>query len=130
MIAAVILTVATVAFIQFALFYWRAMIAGIARQPVSDRVLTAAGIPGGAITAGNFHTLLSLYELAPDLRGPGSGFSALRLYYGALKSLKRIVPPVAGWADIEMMTCARYVAVLMGQHLERNIACANQMRGI
>ena len=130
MIAAVILTISTVAFVQFALFYWRAMIEGVARQAISDRVHTAAGITDGVITAENFRALVSLYEMAPDLRGGHNGFGGVRMYYSALESLKKIVPPIAGWADAEMGTCARYVAVLMDQHLERNIACANQMRGI
>jgi len=29
-----------------------------------------------------------------------------------------------------MTTCARYIAVLMDRHMERNMACAAQMRGI
>jgi hypothetical protein len=44
--------------------------------------------------------------------------------------LGKIVPPVASWAETEMATCSRYVAVLMDQHLERNLACAAQVRGI
>jgi hypothetical protein len=37
---------------------------------------------------------------------------------------------MANWSNAEMTTCSRYVAVLMDQHMERNMVCAAQMRGI
>ncbi len=55
---------------------------------------------------------------------------AIRTYYSVIKTLGRIVPAMSDWATAEMATCARYVAVLMDQHLERNMATAAQMRGI
>jgi hypothetical protein len=37
---------------------------------------------------------------------------------------------MANWANAEMATCSRYIAVMMEQHLERNMACAAQVRGM
>jgi hypothetical protein len=130
MIAAVLFMVSTVAFGQFALYYWRAIIAGVAAQPISDRVRTAAGITALQVGAQDFHNILSLHNLAPDLRGPNGSFCGVRAYYAAVKKVGRLIPAMASWANAEMLTCTRYVAVLVDQHLERNIACAAQVRGI
>jgi hypothetical protein len=130
MIAAVLFTVSTVAFAQFAFYYWRAMIAGLAAQPISDRIRTAAGITSSQIGAQDFHNILSLHDLAPDLRGPNGSFRGVRAYYSAIEKLGSMIPGMASWANAEMATCARYVAVLVDQHLERNMTCAAQVRGI
>jgi hypothetical protein len=130
MIAAILFTVSLAAFGQFALFYWRAMLAGVAAQPVSDRVLAAAGISSHALGAQDFRSILSLHELAPELGGPGGSFRAVRTYYTAVQKLGRLIPAMANWANAEMATCSRYLAVLVDQHLERNLVCAAQVRGL
>ncbi len=103
MIPAIILTVSVAALVQFALYYWRAVIAGIAAQPISDRIRTAAGITASQVGARDFRSIVTLGSL---------------------------IPPMSTWANTEMLTCSRYVAVLVDQHLERNMACAAQVRGI
>jgi len=130
MIAAILFTVSVVAFAQFGLYYWRATISGIAAQAISERIRIAAGITSNAIGAQDFHNILILNDLSPDLRGPNGSFRAIRTYYATLQKLGRIVPAMASWAEAEMATCSRYVAVLMDQHLERNMVCAAQVRGI
>lgn len=130
MIAAILFTVSAVAFAQFGLYYWRATISGIAAHEVSDRIRAAAGITHTSIGARDFRSILILNNLSPDLRGPNGSFWAIRAYYAVLQGLSRIVPVVSNWAEAEMATCSRYVAVLMDQHLERNMACAAQVRGI
>ncbi len=129
MIAAILFMVSAVALVQFALYYWRAVISGVATQPISDRIRTAAGIRAHQIGAQDFHSILSLHDLSPDLRGPNGSFLGVRTYYSAVEKLGRLIPTMASWANAEMLTCSRYVAVLVDQHLERNIACAAQMRG-
>jgi hypothetical protein len=47
-----------------------------------------------------------------------------------VEKLGSIVPAMASWANTEMATCSRYAAVLMEQHLERNMVCAAQVRGM
>jgi hypothetical protein len=130
MIAAILFMVSLVALIQFGLHYWRAIISGIATQPISDRIRTAAGITAPQIVAQDFHNILSLHDLSPDLRGPNGSFLGVRAYYSAVKKLGSLIPTMASWANAEMLTCARYVAVLVDQHLERNMACAAQVRSI
>jgi hypothetical protein len=128
MIAMILFTVSVVAFAQFALYYWRAMLSGVATQPVSDRIRTAAGLRTAEIGPQDFHSILSLHDLAPDLRGPNGSFRSVRAYYAVVKKLGSLIPGMAAWANGEMATCSRYVAVLVDQHLERNMACAAQLR--
>jgi hypothetical protein len=130
MIAAIIFTVSVVAFAQFGLHYWRATISEIASQAISDRIRVAAGITHTTIGGQDFRNIVILKDLSPDLRGPNGNFTAIRAYYAVVEKLGSIVPAVAGWADAEMATCSRYVAVLMDQHLERNMACAARVRGM
>src|ERR1700737_1775164 len=130
MIAAILFTVSVVALVQFALYYWRAIISGVAAQPISERILTAAGITAPQVGARDFRSILSLHDLSPDLRGPNGSFIGVRTYYSAVEKLGNLIPAMTSWANAEMLTCSRYVAVLVDQHLERNMACAAQVRGI
>jgi hypothetical protein len=130
MIAVIIFAVSLVAFVQFGLYYWRATISGIAAQAISDRIRVAAGITHATIGAQDFRSIIILKDLSPDLRGPNGSFAAIRTYYAVVEKLGKIAPAMASWADAEMATCSRYAAVLMDQHLERNIVCAAEMRGM
>ena|SRR5882672_4630343 len=130
MIAVILFLVSTVAFVQFGLYYWRATISGVAAQAVSERILVAAGIMAPLIGPRDFRNILILKDLSPDLRGPAGSFIVVRAYYSAIERLGSVVPAMANWTNAEMTICSRYVAVLMDQHLERNIACAAQMRGM
>jgi hypothetical protein len=130
MIAAILFTVSTVALIQFGVYYWRAVIAGVASKTVSERIRVAAGLSTSTIGAQDFNNIIILNDLTPELQGPAGSFRAIRTYYSVIKALGRIVPAMSEWSNAEMATCARYVAVLMDQHLERNLATAAQMRGI
>ena len=130
MVAAVLFTVSIVAFARFGLHYWRATISGVASQAISDRIRLAAGISTDVVGGQSFRNILILKDLAPDLRGPSGSFRALRAYYAVVEKLGSIVPAMANWSDAEMATCTRYAAVVMDRRLERNMACAAQMRGM
>ena len=130
MIAGILFTVSTVTLVQFAVYYWRAMIAGVATQPISDRIRTAARITTPQIGPQDFHSILSLHDLSPDLRGPNGSFYVVRAYYSVVQNIGKLIPAIATWTDAEMLTCSRYVAVLVDQHLQRNVASAAQVRGI
>jgi hypothetical protein len=130
MVGSILFIVSIVAFGQFGLYYWRAMISGVATQAISDRIRAAAGISAAAVGPRDFRSIVILSDLSPDLRGPGGSFRGIRAYYAIVEKLGRIVPAMANWSTAEMTTCSRYVAVLMDQHLERNMACAAQMRGM
>ena len=130
MIAAIIFAVSVVACAQFALYYWRATISGIAAHAISERIRVAAGITHAVIGAQDFRNIIILKDLSPDLRGPNGSFTTIRAYYAVVEKLGSIVPAMASWANAEMATCSRYAAVLMDQHLERNMVCAAQVRGM
>lgn len=132
MIAAILLMISLVALAQFALHYWRAIVVGVASQPVSDRVLSIAGLAGKSVRSGDFATLLNLHGLTPALEEEGRGLRAVRAYYGVVRAFRRLfgtkLPALASWSDREMALCSRYVAVLVDHRLERNLACAAELR--
>jgi hypothetical protein len=129
MIAAFIFMASVIGVAQFGLYYWRATISGIAAQAISDRIRAAAGITH-SVGAQDFRSIIILKDLSPDLRGSSGRFLGIRAYYSVVNKIGAIVPAMASWADAEMATCSRYVAVLMDQHLERNMVCAAQVRGM
>src|SRR5437879_7787282 len=81
MFSAMLLAISIVALSQFALYYWRAVLAGVAAQPVSDRVLVAAQVENGRLTPEHFQTLAGLHDLTPDLYPNRSGLGLVRVYY-------------------------------------------------
>jgi len=129
-IAAILFCFSMIAFAQFALYYWRASIANTAKGEVSDRVRVAAGIPAGSVSSLDFRAILTVHDVTPDLGGSGRTFRAIRAYYQIVEKIGRLVPPLTHWAEAEMAMCSRYAAALVDQHLERNLLCAAQMRGI
>src|SRR6184192_4948524 len=81
MLATMLFTISIVALSQFALYYWRAVLAGVAAQPVSERVLVAAQVENGRLTPQHFQTLAGLHDLTPDLHPNRSGLGPVRVYY-------------------------------------------------
>ena len=77
MFAAMVFTISFVAVSQFALYYLRAVLTGVAAQAVSDRVLAAAHIEDGRLLPQHFETLAGLHDLTPDLERHGSGLGLL-----------------------------------------------------
>ena len=130
MIASIIFMVSVVGVAQFGLYYWRATISGVAAQAISERIRAAAGITHAGIGALDFRNILILKDLSPDLRGSSASFTAIRSYYAVVEKVGSIIPAMANWADAEMATCSRYAAVVMDQHMERNMVCAAQVRGM
>ncbi len=130
MIGAIIFTVSVVACGQFVALYWRAMMHEVATQPISGRIRVAMRITDRAVSAGDFRSILGIYDMAPDLSGPSKALNALRSYYWIVEKIGAITPALKSWAENEMATCSRYAAVLVDQHLERNMACAAEMRGL
>jgi len=133
MFAAILFTVSVAALGQFALFYWRAVLAGVAAQPLSDRLQEATGLASESLGAKDFYAVVSLHELTPGLNKDDNGdLRIVRAYYGLIEAIGRLagtkLPALAAWTQSEMVTCSRYVAVLMDQRLERNLACAAEVR--
>jgi hypothetical protein len=132
MFAAMLFAISIVALAQFALYYWRAVLAGVAAQPVSDRVLAAARVENGRVTPQHFGTLAGLHDLTPDLYPSGGGLGLVRIYYrvvGALDALAGTrIPAVAAWSIRERVICARYAAVQVDRRLQANLELAASLR--
>ncbi len=132
MFAAMLLAISIVALSQFALYYWRAVLAGVAAQPVSDRVLGAAHLEAGRMKGQDFETLAGLHELTPDLRTNGGGLTLVRAYYKTIEGLSILsgarLPAVAEWCERERVICARFVAVQIGLRLQANLELAASLR--
>jgi hypothetical protein len=132
MFSAMLLAISTVALGQFALFYWRAIVAGVAAEPFSSRVLEAAHVTGGELSGKHFDVLAELHDLTPDLRPSQAGLGFVRAYYKAVRLIGTLsanfVPAVSAWADREGVLCARYAAVQIDRRLQANLALAASIR--
>lgn len=132
MFAAMLFAISIVALSQFALYYWRAILAGVAAQPISDRVLEAASVDASQMTGRDFKRLAGLHELTPELRPTGGGLLLVRVYYQAVEALSRLsaqrLPGLAAWCERESVICARYAAVQVDRRLQANLALAAAVR--
>ena len=132
MFAAMLFVISIVAMTQFAIYYWRAVLAGVAAQPVSDRVLAAANVENGRLLPQDFETLASLHELTPDLQPGQGGLGLVRVYYRFVQGLDTLlgkhVPVLAAWSERERVICARYAAVQIGRRLQANMELAASLR--
>jgi hypothetical protein len=127
--AAILLCISIVTLGQFCFYYWRATFVSVAAQPVSDRIRVAAKIAAPAAGSQDFRAILGVCDLVPGLGGCGPSFRAIRAYYAVIEKFGRLIPSIAKWSEAETTNCSRYAAVLLDQHLQRNLACAVQVRG-
>ncbi len=132
MFAAMLFAIAIVALFQFALYYWRAVLTGVASQSVSKSVLEAAQIAEQGLRGADFARLASLHELAPELKSDHSSLTMVRAYYAAVHGLQsvlsRLSPAFANWGEQEMALCARYAAVQIERRLQANLEQAASIR--
>jgi hypothetical protein len=132
MFSAMLLTISIVALSQFALYYWRAILAGVAAQPVSDRVLAAARVENGRLTSRDFQTLAGLHDLTPDLHPNRGGLGLVRAYFQVVESLGDFlgnrIPSLAIWSERERVICARYAAVQVDRRLQANLELSASLR--
>ena len=128
MYSAMLLAISIVALSQFALYYWRAVLAGVAATPVSDRVLVAAQVENGRVRPDDFQTLSGLHHLTLDLYPNRSGLGLVRLYYKLIEGLDvflgKKIPAFAVWSESERVICARYAAVQVDRRLQANLDLA------
>jgi hypothetical protein len=132
MFAAMLFAISIVALTQFAAYYWRAMLAGVAAQPVSERVLEAAGAFSGQLTGQNFETLLSLHRVTPELRSGSNKLRSVRLYYSLVEAIGAAagthLPAITAWSAREAAVCARYAAVQIERRWQANLELAAAIR--
>jgi hypothetical protein len=132
MLAAMLFAISIVALTQFAAYYWRAMLAGAAALPISERVLAAAGAQNGHLTGEDFPALVGLHQLTPELRSGRNGLGPVRVYYRLVDGIASLVgssmPAVAAWRQRELAVCARYAAVQIDRRLQANLELAESLR--
>jgi hypothetical protein len=128
MFAAILLSVSVVALTQFALYYWRAVLAAVAGQPVSDGVLAAAHVDNRTVTGEDFEIFASLHELTPTLDPRASGLGFVKTYFSIINKVAAMasdrMPGLASWCDAERAVCARYAAVQIDMRLQLNLEMA------
>ena len=132
MFAAMLFAISVVALAQFALYYWRAVLSGVASQPVSKTVFEAVHVPETGLCGADFEKLASLLELTPELKGAQRGLGSVGLYYKVVGKISdwfgQLSPALAVWGEQERILCARYAAVMVERRLEANIAQAASLR--
>ena len=132
MFSALLLAISTAALAQFALFYMRAVVAGVAAQPISEEVLAAAQVDGGSLRGRDFPAFAQLHKLTPTLDKDGSGLGVVKLYYHVVHLVGSVasgrIAGLANWAERERVLCARYAAVQIDRRLQANLAMAAAIR--
>ncbi len=132
MFSVMLFAISVVALTQFALYYWRAVLAGVAAQPVSGRVLAAASVETSSLTGRDFEKLVGLLGLTPDLNPDHGGLGLVRLYYRVIGGFSALassrIPALAAWIEQERTICARYAAVQIDRRLQANLALAASLR--
>jgi hypothetical protein len=132
MFAAMLLAISTVALTQFAIYYWRAVLSGVASQPVSARVLDSVNAEGGRLAGDHFPVLAELHDLTPELHASGGGLGLVRAYYATIHAADSLFgkyfPEFAAWSEHERVTCARYAAVRIDRRLEANLELSASLR--
>lgn len=127
MISVLMLIAALIGLAQFGVSYWRSMLASTGAQPLSERFRAASGLEHRKPSASDFSAILSLHRLTPGLDNQPSRLRCLQVYYSLVDSLRKL-PALREWAQAEMTTCSRYLAVTVDQRLSNNLACATEIR--
>jgi hypothetical protein len=132
MFAAMLFTISIVALAQFAMYYWRAVLAAVAGQPVSENVLAAASIENRHVTGRDFGALAGLHDLTLNLAPASRSLGLVRCYYRVVDAISAVagkhMPALAAWCDQELTICARYAAVQIEYRLRSNLELAAAMR--
>jgi hypothetical protein len=132
MFSALIFAISIAALAQFGVFYWRAVIAGVAAQPVSEQVLTAANVDSQSFKGQDYRSLAQLHQLTPDLCAKSSGLGLVPLYYKLIHAVGMLASgraaALAAWAESERILCARYAAVQVDRRLQANLQLAASLR--
>jgi hypothetical protein len=131
-LGALILVLSVAALGQFGVFYFRAVLASVAAQPLTGYIQQIEGFPSRPLRADDFPRLVQLQKLCPEVGPDASGLRAARAYYRTLGAVTRLVngfvPALRGWAEREQTLCAQFAAVLLDQRLARTATAAAEMR--
>jgi hypothetical protein len=115
MFSALLLAISMAALAQFGVFSWRALVAGIAAQPVSEQVLAAAKVDSETMRGEDYRSLAQLHKLTPEICAKSSGLGLVPVYFKLMHAIGTLaagrVATLADWAESERALCARYAAV-------------------
>jgi len=132
MFSAMLLTISIVALVQFAMYYVRSLVAGVAAQPISEAVIAAVSVDGRQLSGRDFGIVAKLHELTPSLQRKASGLGLVRAYFQVVHAIGQLasgrVLAVANWAESERVLCVRYAAVQVDRRLQSNLALAASIR--
>lgn len=132
MFSALLLLISIVALTQFAAYYWRSILAGVAAQPISAEVLAATSLDGKLLSGRDFEVIAKLHELTPNLQRKSSSLGLVSAYFRVIHVVGRLasgrLATVANWAERERILCARYAAVQVDRRLQSNLALAAAIR--
>jgi hypothetical protein len=131
MIAICILVLSVAALIEFAVSQWRSMWMTVASQPLSDCLETATGICAEDITANDFDRLLtSNQQLCPAEQQGNLWLKEVKIYYRIVRTLDSVcaksMPGFSSWAKNELVSCSRFVAAVLDQRLNQNLAYSSE----
>jgi hypothetical protein len=132
MFSAMLLTISIVALVQFAMYYVRSVVAGVAAQPISEEVMAAVSLNGAPLSGRDFGIVAKLHELTPNLQKKSSGIGLVSAYFRVIHTIGELasgrMAAVTNWAEREQVLCVRYAAVQVDRRLQSNMALAASMR--
>jgi hypothetical protein len=132
MFSAMLLAISIVALAQFAIYYWRALLMGVASQPISSDILQAVHVEESDLRGAHFEKLANLLKLTPDLKRTHGGLGLVPAYFRLVGKIAdyfgQTFPAVIGWSEQERALCARFAAVQVGRRLETNLEQAASIR--
>lgn len=132
MFSAMLLAISILALSQFAIYYWRAVLTGVAAQPVSERLLQAASVQDRGLTGEDFGKLVELHDLTPLLQPGKNGLGLVRQYYRLVQKINDFAgsrfPGLSAWSARESLICARYAAVVVDRRLQANLELSASLR--
>jgi hypothetical protein len=132
MFSAMLLAISIVALAQFAVYYWRAVLIGVASQPISSDILVAVHVEESDLSGAHFDKLANLLKVTPDLKRTRDGLGLVPAYFNLVGKIAdyfgRAFPGVVAWSEQERVLCARFAAVQVGRRLEANLEQAASMR--
>lgn len=134
MVAAFIFVLSVVAVMEFAVAQWRSMWIAVGSQPLSNGFQSATGLAPSSIGADHFELLAGTSERLPlnSSREGNVWLREVRLYYNVMRGLRlasaKSIPAISGWANAELIACARYAAAILDQRLNANLEYAAEVR--
>src|ERR1700686_5784725 len=91
MFASMLFAISSVAVAQFGMYYWRAVLASVASQPVSESVIAAISAENRALRATDFVQFAGIHALTPDLSPRGGGLGLVGVYFGLTRAVIMMV---------------------------------------